>query len=184
MLWYVNATANCCGTALSFVKMRTATAAGAPEATTWSAPNEDLHWTQPGQVIWHLTVREIPDKSQFWAVYPAYPSGQRGCGGDDLYFARSSDGERWERFPVPILLHDDVALSTLYRSDFVYDRPHDLLRTWVSAMDTLGRWNIYYTSLSYSRLIGVLERAKRLDPSKLKPQNERAPGRQILLEAP
>jgi hypothetical protein len=185
MAWYVNATRDGCGTAVSFVKMRTATTEGQDaDATQWSDPNQDLHWSQPGAVIWHLKVREITAKNEYWALYPAYPSGQRGCGSDDLYFARSADGVTWQRYPVAVLDHRALGLSMLYRTDFVYDSASDRLTAWVSAMDTAGRWNVYRTSFDYSKLQRALTRSTRMDPSKLRPNDAHSRADRVVLIAP
>ncbi len=183
--WYVNATGAGCGTTVSFVKLRTADVDTATaDQTSWQNPIEDLHWTQPGTVIWHLKVREVPELGQFMALYPAYPSGQRGCGSNDLYIAHSDDGVQWNVFPIPVLTHNEFSLATLYRSDFVYDRGTDQLRTWVSAMDTLGHWAVYYTAFDFSALRAVLARAQRLDPTLLKPLDVHQYRHPILLRGP
>src|SRR5205085_5644357 len=121
-MWYVDAGPAGCGAAGTRVMLRRSTDDKPLIASEWShALATDLH--QPDYVVWHLDVHWIPKFSEFWAVYAAYPADGNGCGGDDLFFARSADGIHWTEYPSPIYRREDRSWTSaaVYRSSFQYD---------------------------------------------------------------
>jgi hypothetical protein len=121
---------------------------------------------QPGYVIWHVKVRWIPSKQQFWAVYSAFPQGQLGCDIDDLFFARSADGVHWQTFAQPLLRHEDRDWTgaAVYRSSFLYLPENDELKVWVSARSTEGKWTLGLARFRYSRQLQELESGSLAGP--------------------
>lgn len=144
MMWYVDAGPSGCEAAATSVEYRTST-----DGVTWSAPSV-ANLSQPGEQVWHIEVRYIAAKQQYWALYAAYPNAS--CGNTTLYFATSKDGINWQVSGSPILGtgqqwdHDQI-----YRSTFLYDSGSDLLRVWYSAQQ--GHvWHTGYTEGAYSKL--------------------------------
>ena len=165
-IWYVDAGKGGCHAGATRVVVRTASdSMGRLAGVHWSEPvATDL--AQPGYVIWHLKVRWIPSKSQFWAVYSAFPEGQLGCDIDDLFFARSTDGVHWETFAQPLLRHEDRAWTgaAVYRSSFLYLPENDELKLWVSARGSDGRWTLGLARFRYSRQLQELANASTAAP--------------------
>jgi hypothetical protein len=158
-IWYVDATAGGCNTQTSSVKMRV----GTPDTTSLDSTKfgsevlTDL--VQPGYVIWHLKIRWIPQKQQYWAMYAAFPqtTGIGNCTTDDLFMATSSDGMHWQSFRAPIIDHLDRRFNfvSLYRASFQYYPSTDNLRVITSALDET-RWGQFAVAFSYSSLMNAL----------------------------
>jgi hypothetical protein len=143
--------------------MRRATTANASLGRTdWSsAIATDM--AQPGYNIWHLKVRYVPAKREYWALVVAYPVKQVGCGGDDLFLAHSKDGVRWVGFPEPILRHEDrpwIRLA-LYRGSFLYNAETDALSIWFSARSEAGIWGLGFAAFRYRPLEGMISEPPR-----------------------
>jgi hypothetical protein len=166
-MWYVDASKGGCKSNATRVMTRTAIdTTGRVTGVRWSEPAPtDL--AQPGYVIWHMKVRWVPSKAEYWALYAAYPAGPAGCDVDDLFFARSADGVHWESFPEPLLRHEDRAwtAAAIYRSTFLYDSTQDQLRVWFSARGADQKWRMGFARFRYSRLLSEIgtdtERAPR-----------------------
>jgi hypothetical protein len=157
-MWYVDAGKAGCKTQSSRVMMR-AVADGSSHVTDvrWSEPVEtDL--AQPGYVVWHMKVRYIPSKKEYWALYAAFPTTPAGCDIDDLFFARSTDGVHWKTYADPILRHEDRAwtAAAIYRSSFLYDAESDELRVWLSARGADAKWRLGFAHFRYARLLAEL----------------------------
>lgn len=157
-MWYVNAGRKGCFTSATRVMMRTSLdPEGRLTGGKWSSPvPTDL--AQPGYTIWHIKVRYVPSHQEYWAVYAAFPPAPDGCNVDDLFFARSRDGVRWESFPEPMLRHQDRAwtATAVYRSSFLYDAASDELQVWLSARGDDRKWRLGRARFRYSRLITEL----------------------------
>jgi hypothetical protein len=157
-MWYVDAGRAGCKAQSSRVMMR-AVADSGPHVTDvrWSDPvATDL--AQPGYVVWHMKVRYIPSKREYWALYAAFPTTPAGCDIDDLFFARSTDGVHWKTYADPILRHEDRAwtAAAIYRSSFLYDADSDELRVWLSARGADAKWRLGFAHFRYSRLLSEL----------------------------
>lgn len=164
-LWTVNAGAAGCNARTTTVELREPAAPARPGAlgpsgladVSWGAPaTTDLH--QPGYVVWHLKVRYVPARHEYWALYAAYRPGPAGCHTNDLFLARSVDGRHWQTGGLPILAHADRAWTagTLYRSTFTYDPAHGQLRVWLSARDAGGHWRLGLARFDAPRLLRSL----------------------------
>jgi len=157
-LWYVDAGKGGCHAAATRVMMRNAVdSMGRVAGVRWSGPQATT-LAQPGYVIWHLKVRWVPTKGEFWAVYSAFPESRVGCDIDDLFFARSTDGVHWTTYAEPILRHEDRAWTSaaVYRSTFAYLPESDELRLWVSARSAEGTWTLGMARFRYERIIDEL----------------------------
>jgi hypothetical protein len=164
-MWYVDAGKAGCHAAATRVMMRTADSAGKLTDARWSAPTvTDL--VQPGYVVWHLKVRYIPTKGEFWALYSAFPKAQVGCDIDDLFFARSTDGVHWQTYPEPLIRHEDRAwtAAAVYRSTFLYIPETDELRIWLSARGAEGKWSLGLARFRYTRAIEGLDETRLAGP--------------------
>lgn len=143
MMWYVDGGLSGCLAATTSVEYRTST-----DGVTWSAPSV-ANLAQPGQHVWHIEVRYIAAKQEYWALYAAYPDT---CGNTALYFATSKDGITWQVSGNPILGKGrDWDHDQIYRSTFLYDAGADLLRVWYSAQHR-HVWHTGYTEGVYSTL--------------------------------
>jgi hypothetical protein len=184
MAWYVDAGTKGCGAPITRVMMRRATSVGnSLSFASWSEPIA-TDMAQPGYNIWHLKVRYVPAKREYWALYAAYPTDGRGCGGDDLFLAHSTNGVHWEGFAEPLLRHGDREWSfgALYRGTFLYDEERDELSVWFSAKGGTGAWRMLFAKFQYSALWARLARGSaRYDR---RPSGERNRLREIWTDAP
>ena len=158
MVWYVDAgTAGCKARSTRVLMRRAITTTGSLEAAEWSASTV-TDMAQPGYNIWHLKVRYVPSRREYWALVVAYPADGNGCGGDDLFLARSKDGVHWSGFRQPVLNHADRAWtrSALYRGSFLYDPAADQLSMWFSARGEAGMWRMGYARFRYRDLTSQL----------------------------
>jgi hypothetical protein len=157
-MWYVDAGKAGCKAQSSRVMMRSlAERSGRITDERWLEPvATDL--AQPGYVVWHMKVRYVPSKNEYWALYAAFPTTPAGCDVDDLFFARSADGVHWTTYPAPILRHEDRAwtAAAIYRSSFLYDADSDELRVWLSARGADAKWRLGFAHFRYSRLLQQL----------------------------
>jgi len=162
-IWYVDAGSGC-SSSWSRVKLRTARPGPRQSFrdASWSLP-EDVDLYQPGYVVWHLDVLELPGNQGWLALYAAYPSTGPGvrCSNDDEFLAWSADGKKWRTFNAPILWRGmpRLGLASLYRGSLAYDAERDLLRVWFSGLDTDLSWWSYYVSFEYTALRRALEGA-------------------------
>jgi hypothetical protein len=170
LMWYVNSGRPGCHARSSRVVMRTAVGApGSVADARWAEPvATDL--VQPGYVIWHMKVRYVASKGEYWALYAAFPAATAatvGCETDDLFYARSTDGVHWETFPEPLLRHEAHAWSALsvYRSSFLYDPVTDELRVWASAQGNDRKWRLALARFRYGQLLGELSTPTPQGPS-------------------
>jgi len=157
-MWYVDAGPAGCGSRATLVRVRHTLDTRPLVSARWSDP-EPTDLAQRGYVVWHLDVRWVPAFSEYWAVYAAYPDDGQGCGGDDLFFARSADGVHWRTYPSPIYRRADRewTRSALYRSTFQYDALSHEIRLWVSARDSSGIWSTGYARVDFRRLLERIE---------------------------
>lgn len=147
----------------NFVAHRTSS-----DGKNWG-PEQDTGLTFPGYYPWHMEVKHIPSKSEYWALVQAVPAlstepGQPG-GGDVLLFARGKEPASWtnvytqpvlERMEAPDLVWDH---HRLYRSSFIYHPASDLLEVWYSGL-TRTESHIGYTRANYSDFVADLSRTK------------------------
>lgn len=146
VLWYVDAGPKKCAERTTHVMSQqglvsTALAPATPERG-WSAPKGNLK--QPGKNIWHMDATWIPERKEYWAVYVAYPG--YNCFGQDLYFARSSDGSTWTTYAIPFLRHEESAwtANTLYRASVMYDASRDAIQFFISGAANDKTWHLGY----------------------------------------
>jgi hypothetical protein len=128
----------------------------------------DAHWLpalptrfdQPGRVIWHIDVQWVPEKHEYWALYPAY-ARSRACGSSSLYFARSTDGMTWRTYRRPLIKRGSTQATSasLYRATFQYDARSDHIRIWTAALGADAEWRLLYGTFDYSPLLRRLEQA-------------------------
>jgi hypothetical protein len=153
-IWYVDAGPSGCTSQSNVIKMRTAVSSTAGLDSVQFAPEIATDLALPGWVIWHIKVRYIPEKNEYWAMYAAFPrtTGIGNCLADDLFMAVSKDGVHWQSFPAPVLNHLDARFNftSLYRGSFLYDAATDELRTIVSGIEV--NWGQYGVLYNYTAL--------------------------------
>lgn len=90
---------------------------------------------QPGSMIWHLDVIWVPERREYWAVYPAWPGTT--CRNEELFFARSRDGISWRTYRVPFIRRGDASWTggRLYRTSVLYLAARNAIRFYVSAAE-------------------------------------------------
>jgi len=159
--WYVDAGTVGCATQSSAVKVRVA---DAPAALTPAAP--EAGWSggraaaprPPRFGPLHLDGGLPPARTEYWAIFPAFPVG-RSCGEGDLYLARSTDGVRWTTYPTPFLTTGvaDWTRASLYRATALLDLESDRLDVWFSARSADGRWGVGLVAYEVPELLAALE---------------------------
>lgn len=166
-MWYVSAGKAGCDARSTTVMLRTATdTTGRVVDTKWAgATRTDL--SIPGYNIWHIKARWIPEKTEYWMLISAFPVNGDGCKTDDLFFARSTDGQHWTAYAQPVLRHQDRAwtAATVYRSSFLYDAANDVLELWISGRGTDGTWGMGHARARFSTLLSALERNVQVSPN-------------------
>lgn len=158
-LWYVDAGPKKCAERTTHVMMEQGSSPAAlrPAAPDkgWTAPKMNL--IQPRKNIWHMDVTWVPERSEYWATYVAYPG--HDCFGQDLYFARSSDGVKWTTYSIPFLRHGESSWTgnTLYRASVLYDASRNAIQFFVSAAATDKTWHVGYVDYNLSSFLASLE---------------------------
>jgi hypothetical protein len=126
------------------------------DGKTWG-PSQTLQISQPGFVIWHISVIWVQAKQEFWTVFAAYPAGDT-CGNTSLFFARSPDGINWTTYSKPVFVPGNGWDSqAIYRSTLVYHPDTDLLQVWFSAEGNNKVWSIGFSELTYSDFVNLLQ---------------------------
>ena len=126
------------------------------DGVNWSEPVAVSDFNQLGTQVWHLFIRYIPSKNEYWAIYPAYPNGS-GSNNTMLYYAKSTDGMNWTTYAKPAI--DKGATGTwddkeIYRSSFIYDPVSDIFKVWYGGIqDSQYIWKIGYTQTTYTDFV-------------------------------
>jgi len=151
-MWSVNAAPLGCSAPQTTVELRTSS-----DGLTWSQP-VPVNLSQPGYQPWHIDVVYVPPRSEYWAIYAAYPTSVASCGTTSLYFARSSDGSKWTTYARPVLSPSQAwDAGQIYRSTLIYDSSTDTIHLWYSARDaSTHTWHTGYTESTYANLIAAL----------------------------
>jgi hypothetical protein len=158
LAWAVDAGPDGCNSTATHVSIRRARNLDDPiERTRWMPPIA-TDMAVPGYLIWHLKVRYVVPKKEFWALIVAYPNDGRSCGSDDLFLAHSKDGVHWETYPQSLLRHEDREWTSgaLYRGTFLYDAQRDQLALWFSARDDQNEWHLGFVRMDYAPLLARL----------------------------
>jgi len=126
LMWTVNAGRQGGAATTTKIDLRRST-----DGVNWSAP-QNVSLTQPGTWPWHLDVKWIPSRFQYWAIYDGKRPGD--CATDVLYMATSPDGVTWTTYPTPVLTAGATpALEDIvYRSTFAFDAADDVITFWYS----------------------------------------------------
>ena len=157
-IWYVDAGQRFCPERSTRVMMQTGKIGSlAPKAGMpgWSsAIQTDL--VQPGYNIWHLDVIWVPERNEYWAVYPAYKVNT--CEGDELFFARSADGVHWLTYTIPFLARrpGEWTENSLYRASMLYNAQRNTIRFFLSGDDPLVNWHLGYVEYKLPEFLAWL----------------------------
>ncbi len=134
-MWSVNGGAAGCGAGSAHLELRRS-----PDGRTWSAP-ERLELTHAPLTPWHVDVRWIPTRGEFWALYNVKQPGS--CTTPAIFLATSGDGVTWTPAPRPVLVKGQTHAfqDIVYRSTFEYRPSTDDVMIWFSgARYDNGRW--------------------------------------------
>jgi hypothetical protein len=156
--WYVDAGARGCSALTTRVMLRHSSGTAASiQQSDWTAPVE-TDMAVPGYNVWHLKVRFVPSKHEYWALIVAFPQDGRGCGADDLFLGSSKDGMHWTVLPRPLMHHEERKWTrgALYRGTFAYDASVDQIAIWFSARGDDDRWRLGFVRLDYGSLVATL----------------------------
>ena len=148
-MWTVNGGLGGCTDASSTVQLRHSV-----DGIKWESPtNIDL--ADGDLTPWHIEVQWVAARNQYWAVYPV--KAPYRCSTQKLYFATSSDGVKWTKYPTPLLQAGDLKElnDIVYRSTFDYNAETDEVRFWFSGANVI--------SLGTYNWRTVLQRMKRSD---------------------
>ena len=160
-VWYIDAGNQRCRNRVTRVMAQDGTDIHALESalpeTGWSAP-KPVGLVQPGYSIWHIDVTYVPERREYWAIYPANRS--YSCHGRDLFFARSADGIAWTTYRVPVLRRRDAdwIRASLYRGSLLYDASRDAIRIYLSASAPGSIWQLGYVEYRFTEFLAALER--------------------------
>jgi hypothetical protein len=115
----------------------------------WSEP-ESVSLGQSNGFAWHLDVRWIPERNEFWALYPMKTGGN--CTTSAVYLATSPDGVEWQSYPAPLLERGVLPelWDVIYRSSLDLDTESGSLDIWYSGARYDGK--VYVWSLARERL--------------------------------
>jgi hypothetical protein len=125
-MWSVNAGVDGCASVSTSVELRRSA-----DGVHWSAP-ESVSLGQASGYAWHLDVRWIPARNEFWALYPMKTAGN--CTTTAVYLATSPDGVEWRSYPTPLLERGVLPelRDVVYRSSLDYDAWSDSVDVWYS----------------------------------------------------
>lgn len=120
----------------------------------WSPPVATNLNGPPGWLIWHVDVIWVGDRSEYWAVFPAFRAGS-DCSHADLFMARSKDAVTWQVLAEPVLTRADVPWMdrALYRASMVYQPADKSFRLWFSGVNHDGRWSIGHGAFPIQELL-------------------------------
>jgi hypothetical protein len=137
---------------VNLVEYRTST-----DGINWTSP-QIVNLNQFGVQVWHIEIKWIESKKEYWAIYAGYLNGSNS-GHTSLYIAKSSDGLNWTTFMRPALAPGPTGAwdsQQIYRTTFLYDPASDLLRVWYSASHDRV-WHTGYTEINYTSFLRYLK---------------------------
>lgn len=130
--------------------------------------NDGINWQDRQLIIinnfdnyspWHINVRYLPEKQEYFMMISANPIGSTGSN-TDLYLATSVDGLNWFGHERPLLLRSANGWdkNQIYRADFLYDSDNNDFRLWYSARSTVSTnvWRTGYIDGDYDYIINNL----------------------------
>jgi hypothetical protein len=106
------------------------------DGVAWDAPTAS-GLVQPGYQAWHLDVQYVPERSEYWALVAAYPTG-KSCMVTSLFLATSTDGTQWTSYAAPVLARGEFEpfSKAVYRSTFAYASDNSVT-VWMSGARTV-----------------------------------------------
>jgi hypothetical protein len=125
-LWAVNSGDIGCGAPSTVVELRRST-----DGVHWSKP-EPLDFPLPELWPWHIEVRWIEARAEFWAVFNA--KTESGCTTPAVFIARSANGVEWTVVGTPVIAKGRVEVfqDLVYRTTFDYEPGSDMITFWYS----------------------------------------------------
>ncbi len=123
-MWTVNVEDRSWTSQENFVERRESS-----DGITWSAP-VPVTITQVYNHVWHVFVKYIPYRNEYWCVYAAYPDNTNSRY-TTLYFARSADGLTWTTTDNKLIscgAGGSWDAGGIYRSAFTVNR--NILNLW------------------------------------------------------
>ena len=136
-MWSVNGAPGGCHGASTTVQMRRSI-----DGLVWSeAQNVDLPLSK-GLYAWHIDVQWIPERNEYWALFPVKTAGT--CATKAVYLATSPDGVKWQTVSAPVVTAGAISefRDVVYRSTFAYDAANDQVTFWFSGARSRGKKKI------------------------------------------
>lgn len=167
-MWSVDAGGGC-GDVATHVELRRSS-----DGIAWSAPVPTMLGAPTNTFAWHLDVQWIPERGEFWALYPVKEPGT--CATTALYLATSKDGARWHTKPTPVLTAGRIRelWHIVYRSTFSYDARTDRVALWLSGArrddDGYYHWRTVAVRRPRAALFAEISRALRAQVPPAPPQ--------------
>ncbi|MEO5799486.1 MAG: hypothetical protein ABIZ70_00570 [Gemmatimonadales bacterium] len=159
-MWSVNSGPAGCRAAQTTTELRESN-----DGRRWSAAlTTDLSW--PGRVVWHLDVIWVAARQEYWALAATYAAGST-CVTDQLQFARSNDGVRWTRHPVPILTAGVLPefSDVIYRSSMQLEPEQGTVVFWLSGAGFNGSIYSWHTGALRVSMATLLNASGPLAPA-------------------
>lgn len=171
-VWYIDAGNRRCRERVTRTFAQTTSAMGALQPARsevdWTPPRR-IRLDQPGYSVWHLDVTWVPERHEYWAIFPA--NRNFTCYGRELFFARSSDGVTWTTYRTPVMRRGDAAWTgaSLYRGSLLYDATRQSIRIYFSASARGDIWHLGMIEYRVDEFIAALERTPRTMPTSSAP---------------
>jgi len=126
-MWSVNGGAAGCRGDSTSVEWRHST-----DGEHWSAPEAVNLPVPPGQFAWHIDVQWIPEREEYWAVFPV--KAPMTCATTAVFLATSTDGVTWHTVSSPVMRAGVIPelRDIVYRSTFAYNAQTDIVTLWYS----------------------------------------------------
>jgi hypothetical protein len=132
-MWQVDAGANGCDARATRVVRR-----GSTDGVIWSVA-VPVRLAQPGYTVWHVGVRFVEARHEYWALFAAFPKGS-DCNRTSLFLATSADGVTWTTFGTPVLAPGAVPQfdANVYQSSFHVDATGGEMTIWLTGARTVS----------------------------------------------
>lgn len=126
LMWSVNSGIRGCSAEQTTVELRRSS-----DGIAWSAP-QPVALSQAGLWPWHIDVRWIPERREFWALYNAKLS--QTCTTPVVFIVTSPDGITWRVADRPVISKGRIPelADVVYRSTLDYDAGTDVITFWYS----------------------------------------------------
>jgi hypothetical protein len=164
LMWSVNGRGGCQGVT-SNIDLRRST-----NGIDWTDPVPVSLAASGGLTPWHVFVRWIPGRNEYWAVYNVKNS--ESCSTPALYLATSPDGMTWQTYPSPVLARGTVPelRDIVYRAAFEYHESSDVITFWFSGAQYDGAQFVWTTMVERQKGATVFAKISASTPASIRIQ--------------